>query len=140
MSSSNTTDDKSNTDANSKTDTLENGIVINSILFATKDELQASIKESSRKTEIFTLSERLSSIDKMTPIPILKPSNWQHWCESIQNLIQLSDTSAAFLLEPPRNKALTMWKTWWAHKLKETAPDVRTAPSDRPRTILTKNR
>ena len=125
-------------DVKIQTNDPENGIIINSTLFATKEEVDASIKESNRKTEVFTLSERLSSIDKMSPIPTLKPSNWHHWCESTQNLIELSDTSAAFHLDPPRNKALTMWKTWWASKLRETAPDFQTAPSDNPRTILTK--
>ena len=129
---------KSDPDVKIQTNDPENGIVINSTLFATKEEVDASIKESNRKTEVFTLSEHLSSIDKMSPIPTPKPSNWHHWCESTQNLIQLSDTSATILPDTPRNKALTMWKSWWASMLRETAPYVQTAPSNNPRTILAK--
>ncbi|KAI1005873.1 hypothetical protein K3495_g2357 [Podosphaera aphanis] len=132
-------DSKSDTeDINNKLDIQHIDIVIGGITFATMDEVKASIKESSRKTEVYTLSERLSKIEAITPIPILKSSNWYHWHESVQKLIQLSDTSAAFLPDPPRNKALTMWSIWWASKLRETAPEVQTAPRDPPRFILSK--
>ena len=129
---------KSETDLKFENDTFENGILINTILFATKEEVIASIRESTRETESLTIFERVSSTENITPAPILEPSNWNQWCESIQNLIQLTDTSAAFLLDPPRNKALTIWKSWWATLLREAAPDVQTAPNDRPRDILSK--
>ncbi|KAI0991968.1 hypothetical protein K3495_g16218, partial [Podosphaera aphanis] len=72
----------------------------------------------------------------MTPLPCLKKNNWFQWFESVENLIFLSQTSAAFLPQLPRNKAIRMWSTWWVAKLRETAPHIRTAPRDNPRAIL----
>ncbi|KAI0994164.1 hypothetical protein K3495_g14018 [Podosphaera aphanis] len=120
MSLSKPSDSKSDTEEiNNKLDIQHIDIEIGGITFATMDEVKASIKEPSRKTEMYTLSICLSKIEAMTPIPILKSSNWYHWHESVQKLIQLSDTSAAFLSDPSRNKALTMWSIWWASKLRK---------------------
>ncbi|POS82902.1 hypothetical protein EPUL_006221 [Erysiphe pulchra] len=91
---------------------ITNSITIGDINFATGEELQTSIEEVSRKTEISTLFERLSQVEKMMPIPKLNSSNDVHYSG-------------------------TLWYTWWASKLKETAPQIRTAPSDSPLTILT---
>lgn len=111
-------------------------LIIHGIIFATTDDIKDSQKESNRKTELWTLTDRLKSIADMIPIPKLSSSNWLQWTESIQKLIFLSQTSAAFLHNPPRNKAITMWSTWWAAKLKESAPHVQTAPRDSARRIL----
>ncbi len=108
-------------DDNSASDEL-NDIIIGGLTFATADDLKESIKESQRKTEIWTLTDRLQSIDKMTPLPCLKKNNWFQWFESVENLIFLTQTSAAFLPQLPRNKAIRMWSTWWVAKLRETAP------------------
>lgn len=114
----------------------EEDITIENIQFVNSEDLQESIKESSRKTEIWTLTSRLESIDRMTPVPILKKSNWQQWQQAIQDLLSLSQTSAAFLTNPPSTKPIRMWSNWWVAKLNETAPNIHSAPSDPPRVIL----
>lgn len=124
-------DDKPSSEA-----TSSSNLMIQGITFASVEDIADSIKESSRKTEVWTLSDRLKSIAKMSPIPKLKASNWFHWQESVQKLIFLSQTSAVFLKSPPQNRAITMWSTWWAAKLKDSAPHVTTAPRDSAREIL----
>lgn len=119
-------------------DNAYKSVVIGNINFATDEEVKVSVRESSRKTEVWTLSERLSYVEKIALIPVLSSSNWTHWYESIQRLMRLSDTSAAFINHSPSNKATTLWFSWWATKLRETAPHIRTAPRDSPLTILTK--
>lgn len=52
-----------------------NGIIIGDITFATAEELQSSIKEASKKTEVYTISERLHHIEKMMTLPKLTSSN-----------------------------------------------------------------
>ena len=135
---SNTVQENYEVESNIRPDRPEKDIVIDTILFATEEEIDASIKESTRETDTITIRRRIQKIECLTLVPTLEPTNWQQWCESIQNLIQLTDTSAAFLLNPPRNKALTIWKTWWATLLREAAPHVQTALDDRPRDMLSK--
>ncbi|KAI1004326.1 hypothetical protein K3495_g3890 [Podosphaera aphanis] len=53
-------------------------VSISGIVFATSEDLDDSLKESKKKTEIWTLTSRLESIERMTPIPILKGANWNH--------------------------------------------------------------
>ncbi|KAI0990815.1 hypothetical protein K3495_g17372, partial [Podosphaera aphanis] len=115
---------------------ITTGISIAGIQFATAEQLEESLKESNKKTEIWTLSTRLDSIEKVTPVPTLQLSNWFQWRDSVQKLIFLTQTSAAFLENPPFNRAVIMWSGWWAAKLKETAPNIRTAPSASARSIL----
>ncbi|KAI1000598.1 hypothetical protein K3495_g7598 [Podosphaera aphanis] len=86
-----------------------NDITISSITFATADDVNESIKESKRKTEIWSLTDRLKSIDAITPVPILRKNNWLQRYESVENLLFLSQTSAAFLPQLPRNKAIRVW-------------------------------
>ncbi|CCU76537.1 serine/threonine protein kinase domain protein [Blumeria hordei DH14] len=111
-------------------------ITISGIEFASTEELEDSLKESNKKTEIWTISTRLDSIERVTPVPKLTRSNWSQWRIAIKRLIFLTQSSAALLEEPPYNKTILMWSGWWAAKLKETAGDIRTAPSDNPRSIL----
>ncbi|KAI0992017.1 hypothetical protein K3495_g16169, partial [Podosphaera aphanis] len=118
-------------------DIQPDSIVIQGIVFASSEDVQKSIKESNRKTEVWTWSERLSNIEKIAPVPTLKPSNWLYWCESIQRLLLLTETSAVFLPSPPTNKTTIMWSAWWTAKLKDVAPQIETAPRDSPLTILT---
>lgn len=116
---------------------MDEDIIIHGHLFATSEDVISSLKESRRKTEIWTLTDRLNSLEKSNPIPILKGSNWSHYYKSVEQFIFLSQTSAAFLHDQPRNRAIIMWKSWWVSKLRETAPNVRTSPSDSPKEILT---
>ncbi|POS81831.1 hypothetical protein EPUL_005979, partial [Erysiphe pulchra] len=95
-------------------------LAILGITFTLANEVTDSIKESKKKTEIWTLSERLKSVAEMSPIPKLTRSNWRHWQES----------------DPPNNGAIKMWSKWWSSKLRETAPHIKTAPSDSTRNIL----
>lgn len=69
-------------------------LAILGITFALANEVIDSIKESKKKTEIWTLSERLKSVAEMSPIPKLTKSNWRHWQESVQTLLSLSDISS----------------------------------------------
>ena len=55
----------------------ERDSTIGDIQFVNIEDLKESIRESTKKTEIWTLTARLQSIDTMTPIPILNASNWQ---------------------------------------------------------------
>ncbi|KAI1002152.1 hypothetical protein K3495_g6047 [Podosphaera aphanis] len=91
------------------------GISIAGVQFATAEKLEESLKESNKKTEIWSLSTRLDSIEK---------------------LIFLTQSSAAFLEDPPYNSEVIIWSGWWAAKLKETAPNIRTTPSASARSIL----
>ncbi|POS85898.1 hypothetical protein EPUL_002308, partial [Erysiphe pulchra] len=90
----------------SQTDIYE-GIVIGGIIFATPDDVKSSVKESAKKSDICKLSEKLTNIEKISPLPTLKSSNWRYWYESVQRLLMLTETSAAFLPTPPRNKVST---------------------------------
>ncbi|KAI1006073.1 hypothetical protein K3495_g2143, partial [Podosphaera aphanis] len=117
-------------------DSQSDSIVIHGIVFASNDDVQTSIKESNRKTEIWTWSERLSNIEKIAPVPTLKPSNWLHWCESIQRLMLLTETSAVFLPSPPKNKTMIIWSAWWTAKLRAVASHIETAPRDSPLMLL----
>ena len=121
----------------SSSESLTEDIVINGIFVASADDFKSSIKESTKNTEIYTLSERLKNIEQIVPLPTLKPSNLHHWFESVQRLMTLTDTSAVFLPTPPRNKALMLWSSWWTVKLKDSAPHIKIAPRDSARTILT---
>ena len=114
----------------------EDELIIHGIIFASADDLKDSLKESNKKTEIWTLTDRLKSIAEMSPIPKLKSSNWLHWNESVQKLMFLSQTSAAFLNSPPHNKAVTMWSTWWETKLRESTLHIPIVPRDSARGIL----
>ncbi|POS85366.1 hypothetical protein EPUL_004436 [Erysiphe pulchra] len=80
---------------------------------------------ANRKTEVWTLSERLNNIDKTVPSPKLNSSNWNHWCESIQRLMYLTETARIFLPDIPTTKATTMWSAWWNSKLRESAPHIK---------------
>ncbi|KAI1007745.1 hypothetical protein K3495_g476 [Podosphaera aphanis] len=117
---------KKGKDPNHQISTLDNSqpdsIVIQGIVFVSAEDVQTSIKESNRKTEIWTSSERLSNIEKIAPVPTLKPSNWLHWYESIQRLMLLAEKSAY---------------AWWTAKLKAVAPHIETAPRDAPLLLLT---
>ena len=75
-------------------------------------------------------------MDSIISIPKLNATNWSHWSESVQNLMLLTETSAVFLLKPPRNKAIILWSSWWSAKLKDSAPHIKTAPRDSPLIIL----
>lgn len=114
----------------------EEDITVGKIQFATAPDVQDSIKLSAKKTELYTLTAHLESIDKMTPIPTLKQSNWNQWLRAIRDLISFTQTSAAFLEYPPQTKSVRLWSNWWAAKLRETAPQIHSAPSDSPRIIL----
>ncbi|KHJ31074.1 putative serine threonine protein kinase domain protein [Erysiphe necator] len=115
---------------------LNDELKLQGITFASSEDMKDSLKHSNRKIDIWTLTDRLNSLEKSTPIPQLKGSNWNHYYDSIKKFLYLSQTSAAFLSDPPRNRAITMWEAWWVAKLRETAPHVRTAPSDSVRTVL----
>ncbi|POS83560.1 hypothetical protein EPUL_003034, partial [Erysiphe pulchra] len=65
------------------------GLVILGIILATADDLADSIEESYKKTDVWTLSERLQNIAAMSPIPKLKTTNWRHWHESVQTLLDI---------------------------------------------------
>ncbi|KAI1006896.1 hypothetical protein K3495_g1321 [Podosphaera aphanis] len=112
------------------------GIVTAGFKFASTEEHDDSLKESNKMTDIWTLSARFDSIEKVTPIPKLSRSDWFLWPNSVKRLVFLTHLSAAFLEEPPHNRAILMWSGWWAAKVKETATEIRTAPSDNPRSIL----
>ena len=114
----------------------EQDITIGDIQFVNSGDFKESIRESTKKTEIWTLTVRLESIGKMTPILILNESNWQQWQQSIKDSLSLSQTSAAFLNNPPKVKPIRMWSNWWVAKLRATAPNIHTAPCDPPRVIL----
>lgn len=111
MSTTKKPSEEANTFDNTTEDPFDttNGIIIGKLIFAASDELQTSVKEASRKTEIFTLSERLNQIEKIMPIPTLNSSNFNHYCQSIQRFIRLSDTAVVFLSHSPTTKAGTLW-------------------------------
>ncbi|KAI1006432.1 hypothetical protein K3495_g1788 [Podosphaera aphanis] len=50
--------------------------------------------------------------------------------------LALALASGENLEDPPYDRAVIMWSGWWAAKLKETAPNIRTAPSASARSIL----
>ncbi|CAD6499272.1 BgTH12-03392 [Blumeria graminis f. sp. triticale] len=111
-------------------------ISISGIEFASTKELENSLKELNKKTEIWTLSTRLDSIERVTQVPTLTHSNWFQWQNAIKRLIFLTQSSAAILEQPIKLRTILIWSRWWAAKLKETATDIRTAPSDSPQYIL----
>lgn len=112
-------------------------IQISDIVFASSDDVKTSLKEANRKTEVWTLSERLGNIEKMIPLPKLTSSNNNYFYECVKRLIQLTDTSCVFLSSVPITKATTMWSAWWVSKLKDAAPHIKTTDQDSPRIVLT---
>ncbi|POS82154.1 hypothetical protein EPUL_006067, partial [Erysiphe pulchra] len=113
-------------------------VQISDIFLASSDDAKSSLKEANRKTEVWTLSERLGNIEKMISLPNkLTSSNNNYFYECIKRLIQLTDTSCVFLTSVPITKATTMWSAWWVSKLRDAAPYIKTTDQDSPRIVLT---
>ncbi|CAD6504806.1 BgTH12-00309, partial [Blumeria graminis f. sp. triticale] len=93
-------------------------VQINNIIFATSDDVKTSLKEAHRKTEVWTLAERLGNIEKICTIPKLTSSNWNSYFESIKRLISVTETACVFLPVTQSTKAVIIWSAWWAAKLK----------------------
>ncbi|KHJ35917.1 putative serine threonine protein kinase domain protein [Erysiphe necator] len=113
------------------------GIKIGGITFASHGDLKTSYKEASRKTEVWTLSERINNIEKLVPIPKLTTNNWKFWHESVKRLIHLTKTSVVFFANSPFTDATIMWSAWWISKLREAAPHIKTSLSESPLSLLT---
>ena len=112
-------------------------VQINNIIFATSDDIKASLKKANKKTEIWTLSERLNNIERINPIPKLTSSNWNYYYESVKRLIYLTETACTFLPTPPSTKAATMWSAWWTSKLRESVPHIKINANESPFCVLT---
>ncbi|KHJ31036.1 putative serine threonine protein kinase domain protein [Erysiphe necator] len=107
------------------------------VTIASEDDVKTSLAVANRKTEVWTLSERLNNIEKMVPLPKLTSSNWNHWYESVQLLLYLTETACVFLSDFPTTKATLLWSAWWNSKLRESAPQIRTGIRESPLAILT---
>ncbi|CAD6506181.1 BgTH12-07111 [Blumeria graminis f. sp. triticale] len=112
-------------------------VQINNIIFATSDDVKTSLKEVQRKTEVWTLTERLGNIEKICTIPKLTSSNWNSYFESIKRLISVTETACVFLPVTPSTKAIIIWSAWWAAKLKESASHIKINDNETPLFVLT---
>ncbi|CAD6501298.1 BgTH12-01550 [Blumeria graminis f. sp. triticale] len=110
---------------------------MNNIIFATSDDVKTSLKEAHRKTEVWTLTERLGNIEKICTIPKLTSSNWNSHFESIKWLISVTETACVFLPVTPSTKAVIIWSAWWATKLKESASHIKINDNETPLFVLT---
>lgn len=66
---------QNNTNSNISSTWCDEDISIPGITFAIADDLSNSIKYSCQNINVWTLAERLNSIEKVSPVPLLEGSN-----------------------------------------------------------------
>ncbi|POS82208.1 hypothetical protein EPUL_006539, partial [Erysiphe pulchra] len=84
---------------------LPSHIDICGITFAKYSELNSSFNQAYQKTDVHTLSQRLSNIEKIISLPKLISTNWNFWYNSVIQLMLLTETSVVFLQNPPSTTA-----------------------------------
>ena len=132
-------------DEHAKTDSLQSdtpasGLKIHGIVLASKEAIDAFIKEASKKTAAHTVSKQLSEVVNLVDLPKLKKGVWKTWLTAVKQLINITGSAAAFVdtstLPEDMTPTLTVWRLWWHKALRDTDTSV-TIPSDAtPRQML----